>query len=183
MNYKVFDAAYPPSTVPAGMSGVIGYVGGPRALHVWEPAEWLPFQHLRQFPAYVPDLNLDPVTQAHNAVSLVRALGWDPAEPDGRLIIFDTEADVNAPWYRSAAGIVVSAGFFPVNYGSLSVVLGNAAADVLAADWDGIPAIPAGKTLHGVQYDANVSYGGTRIDLDIVDSWFYLRGGVNARTQ
>lgn len=182
-NYKVFDAAFPPHTVPAGVNGVIGYIGGARALRVWPAAEWLPFQHLRQFPAYVPDMGADPVKQAHDAVARMHALGWATGEPDGRLIILDTEDTVNEAWYRAAAGVIVASGFIPVNYGSLSVVLENGAADVLAADWDGIPAIPAGKTLHGVQYAANVVYAGTKIDLSAVDSWFYLRGGVGARHQ
>ena len=69
----------------------------------------------------------------------------------------------------------------PVAYGSLSTVLGNAASEVLAADWDGIPAIPPGQILHGLQYAANQKIGAATVDYDVVDGWFLGRGGVGPR--
>jgi hypothetical protein len=183
MSGLVIDAAYPPGTVPAGVSGVMGYIGGPKALHTWTTAQWVPFAGLRQFPAYVPDLSLDPVAQADDAVRRALALGWAAHMPaaETRVIVFDTEADVSRVWWATMARVVLAAGFVPVDYGSLDVVLGNAAADVLAADWDGLEQLPAGQTIHGVQYAANVKLGGATVDYDLFDSWLMGRGGVGPR--
>ena len=56
MLYRVFDAAYPPPAAPPGCAGVLGYIGGSRATHVWPAKAWLPFRSLRQFPCWVPAL-------------------------------------------------------------------------------------------------------------------------------
>jgi hypothetical protein len=183
MSGLVFDAAYPPPTTPDNAEGVLGYIGGPRATHVWAPAQWLPFQHLRQFPCYVPDLSMSPTGQAGDALERAERLGWAPHMPadQTRVMICDLEAEAEPDWYADWAETIRAGGFAPVAYGSLSTVLGNHATDVLAADWDGIPAIPAGSTLRGVQYRANVAYAGTEVDLSVFDGWLMARGGVGPR--
>jgi len=183
-DYTIFDAAVPPDARPAGTQGVLGYVGG-RATHVWRPAEWLPFRVVRQFPAWVADLSADPRHQADAAVAAVKALGWaayEP-EPERRAIIYDMETAADPAFYAVLASVTDLAGFVAVAYGSLSTVLQCAAADVLAAEWDDKAKIPAGQTIHGKQYKANVPLGGTEVDYSIIDAWLYQRGGQGARHQ
>lgn len=181
--HQILDAARPPVTVPAGVQGVMGYIGG-LADHVWTPDEWQPFSHLRQFPVWVAEAGSAEL-QGMGAVRAARALGWAPNEPGDatRVIIIDMETAVEPAWYKIMAGQVTAGGFVPVCYGSLSTVLGNAAADVLAAAWDGVRAIPPGQDIHGGQYLANVPYAGTRVDYSLFDDWLFNRGGVNARRQ
>ena len=182
MSSILIDAAYPPPAVPVGVSGVLGYIGG-AADHVWTAHEWQPFAAIKQFPIWVADLAANPVAEGQAACKAAKALGWAAHMPAGqnRLIVIDLEAAVNRYWYARMAGTIDANGFTAVCYGSLDTVLGNAAADVLAADWDGIPSIPAGQTLHGLQYRANVSIGSATVDYDVVDAWFMARGGVGPR--
>jgi hypothetical protein len=187
MSYpKIMDAAVPPPFVPPGIDGVMGYIGGARATRVWTLADWLKFSHVAQFPVYVPDLNADPVAQAHDAVTKAKALGWAAfmPEPQRRAIIFDTEALINRPWYATAAAIVTDAGFMPAAYGSLSVVLENAAELVIAAAWSGgsaLPAIPEGQTIAGLQWEPNVPVQGTMVDYSVFTPALFARGGVGPR--
>ena|ERR1700676_1923740 len=178
MSSILIDAAFPPPVIPVGVSGVLGYIGG-AAFHVWTPAEWRPFHAVRQFPIWVADTGQSPSYAAGLAVAAAKALGWAPGI--GRVIVCDLETQSVPNWYAAWAGNIAKEGFVSVAYGSLSTVLGNAASDVLAADWDGIPSIPAGQTLHGVQYRANVSLGSATVDYDVVDAWFMARGGVGPR--
>lgn len=183
MSHLVLDAAYPPAHVPPEFSGVMGYIGGARATHVWSLAEWLPFSGMRQFPCYVPDLGSGPGPQARDAVGRAAGLGWAAYMPgDGRrVIVFDLETGQYPAWYAAAAAVVTSAGFMPVCYGSMSSVFGNEAYANIAAEWDGIDKIPAGQTLHGVQYAANVQLEGAKVDYSVFDSWLFNRGGVGPR--
>lgn len=182
--YRVFDAAYPPKTPPPGCSGVLGYIGGSRATHVWPgAAPWLPFQHLRQFPCWVPAMTDNPAEAGQFAVRAARQLGWAPGPKVGpRVIVCDLETIEDRAWYAAWAAEVTAGGFVPAAYGSLSTVLQNAASDVWAADWDGHAVIPAGQTLHGHQDQAGIAYGGTQVDYSVVDAWLYDRGGVGPRS-
>lgn len=181
--HLVFDAAYPPETAPPGVSGVMGYLGGPRATRAWTLREWQRFANLRQFPIYVCDVSGNPVEQGTEAAQLARMLGWSAklAEPSRRVIVLDLETAQAPAFYRTAAAQVSLYGFVPVAYGSLSTVLGNAAVDVIAADWDNVPEIPAGQTIHGSQYRANVPAGNTAVDLSLFDDWLMMRGGIGPR--
>jgi hypothetical protein len=181
MSGLVIDAAYPPAAVPAGISGVMGYVGG-AAYHVWTPAEWQPFHGVRQYPVWVAGSDT-PSIEAGRAAAAVLNLGWaahlPPAET--RVIVCDLEMDIDPTWYAQWASAIAAHGFVSVCYGSLSTVLKNNAADVLAADWDGVAKIPAGATIHGVQYEANVQLAGATVDRCLFDSWLMARGGVGPR--
>lgn len=181
---KVFDASIPPESAPPGAEGVLGYVGRPGFTpHVWTPDEWRRFSHLRQFPAWLPDLLDSPHVDALQAVDAVKALGWAAHMPAGteRAIVFDGETEQIPGYYQAWAATVGSAGFFAVDYGSYSTVLGNAAYDVWAADWNGIPALEPGQTVHGDQYRAGIAWQGTQIDLSVVDASLFDRGGRGAR--
>lgn len=185
--YKVFDASRPPGKIPAGAQGVAGYIGrAGRTPHVWTPAEWDRFTHLRQFPIYVPDLNGSPAAAAAEAVAEVMKLGWAPFRPgpQTRVILVDFEtahSAGNRSWWKNCAAQIAKEGFVGVAYGSLSTVLDLAAADVWAAAWDGHTTIPPGQTIHGHQDQANVAWDGTRIDWSVFDDWMWARGGVGPR--
>ena len=182
MLYRVFDAAYPPAVAPPGCSGVLGYIGGSRATHVWPASAWLPFRGLRQFPCWVPSTADHPAEVAAEAVAAARNLGWAPGPTVGeRVIVCDLETIEDRTWYDAWSTSVTAGGFVPVVYGSLSTVLANAASDVWAADWNGEQVIPAGQTIHGHQDQADVPFGGTRVDYSVVDAWLYERGGVGPR--
>jgi len=180
------DAAVPPRTAPPGIEGIMGYLGGPRATRAWTVAEWVRFEHLRQFPVYVPDPGHPAATQALDAVAEAKKLGWAAfmPEPVRRVIIFDLEAESHPAWYAGVAAEVTAAGFIPAVYGSLSTVLGNAAELVIAADWTGgsaLPPVPAGQTIGGLQWEPNVAFGGTMVDYSVFTPALFARGGVGAR--
>lgn len=183
---RIMDAAVPPTTAPAGIEGVMGYIGGARATRVWTVAEWLRFSHLAQFPVYVPDLGADPVAQAHEAVAEALRLGWAAHMPPAqtRLIIFDTETLIDRAWYATAASIVGLSGFVAADYGSLAFVLENAAEIVIAAAWVSgsvIPPIPAGQTIQGLQWEANVVVEQTLVDYSVFSPALFARGGTGPR--
>jgi hypothetical protein len=182
MLYRVFDAAYPPPAPPPGCTGVLGYIGGSRAAHVWPANAWLAFRNLRQFPCWVPALTDNSAEAGKFAVRAARELGWAPGPKVGpRVIVCDLEAGENRSWYMNWAMAVEAGGFVPVVYGSLSTVLANAGSDVWAASWDGEAVIPPGQTIHGHQDQADVPFAGTRVDYSVVDAWLFERGGVGPR--
>lgn len=176
---RCFDAARPPQTAPAGVQAVLGYVGGPRAARVWTLPEWHRFAGLIQFPCYVPDLAAHPGPQAAEAVRLTAALGWWAGLQ--RAIVADTETTVSREWWAAFAGQVVGLGYIPVDYGSLSCVLGNAAALVWSARWDGIPAVPAGQTIVAHQFAAGLPCEDTQIDLSVLHPDLAAVGGRGPR--
>lgn len=188
MSYpKIMDAAVPPTTAPPGIEGVMGYIGGARATRAWTLAEWLRFQHLAQFPIYVPDITGDPHAQGRDAVTRARSLGWAAHMPElaeQRVIIIDMEAQADRAFYYDIAGEVIAGGFFPACYGSLSTVLGNAAALVIAAAWSGgtvLPEVPAGQTIQGLQWEPNVPVEQTVVDYSVFTPALFARGGVGPR--
>jgi hypothetical protein len=177
---KMFDAAFPPQSVPGGCQAVLGYVGG-RADHVWTLEEWDRFHSLRQLPCWVADISQSPAAQASGAIRAAMGLGWAPHQPDTRVIVCDLETAIAPAWYQVFAADVASAGFVAVAYGSLSTVLNCAAIDVLAADWNGVPQLQPGQTIHGHQYQANVAFQGTKVDYSAIDEWLFVRGGQGPR--
>lgn len=182
MLYRVFDAAYPPPAAPPGCTGVLGYIGGSRAAHVWPAKAWLPFRNLRQFPCWVPAATDNATEAGQFAVRAAKELGWAPGPSVGpRVIVCDLETIMDRVWYASWESAVTAGGFTPVVYGSLSTVLANAASDVWAADWNGEAVVPAGQTIHGHQDQADVPFAGTRVDYSVVDAWLFERGGVGPR--
>lgn len=181
--YKIFDAAYPPPSAPPGAEGVLGYVGARgETPHIWTPDEWQRFSHLRQFPCWVPDTTANPAKDAAAAIDAVRALGWAVMSGgEERAIILDGETGEFAAWYESWANEVLADGFYPVAYGSLHYVDGQFAGSVWAADWDGIPELAAGETVGGTQYSAGVTWEGTKIDLSVISTAMFVRGGIGPR--
>lgn len=184
--YVIFDAAYPPRKAPPGAQAAAGYIGREgRTPHVWTTSQWLPFQDLRQFPYYVPDLSLSPAVAAAEAVSEALRLGWARMpEPETRAILFDwetAEGPADREFWASCAQLVTADGFCPVAYGSMSTILELAATDVIVADWDGVSTVPAGQTIHGHQYQADIAWDATQVDYSVFDAWLFNRGGIGPR--
>jgi hypothetical protein len=181
--HVTIDAENPPASAPTAVEGVMGYLGGPRATRVWTLGDWVPFGTLKQYGIYVPDIGANPLSQGREAVQLALALGWSDkfTGAQQRAIIIDMETSANAAFYDKIATEISTHGFAPVAYGSLSTVLGNAADDVLAADWDDKAVIPPGQTVHGCQYLAQHPFKNTVIDYSVIDDWLYQRGGVGPR--
>lgn len=179
----MFDASQPPGSAPPGAECVLGYVGrAGETPHVWTPEEWRRFGHLRQFPCWVPDLSNNPVADAREAVAAVEKLGWARlAQPVTRAIILDGEARQFPAWYGEWAAEVTANEYFPVDYGSAAYVGANFAYSIWAAEWDGIPDLVPGQTVGGTQYAANISWGGTQIDLSVISASMYIRGGEGPR--
>lgn len=175
---KVFDASVPPATAPAGCAGVLGYVGKTGFTpHVWTPAEWRRFQHLKQYPVWVPDLAANPLAEARAAAVAVEALGWAKLpDPRTRVIVCDLETHVVPAWYAKFAAAVGSRFYVAVAYGSLSTIAANLASDLWVAAWDGDPALEPGQTIRAHQYQA-----GPGVDLSVVDEWLWERGGTGPR--
>jgi hypothetical protein len=182
--FKCFDASQPPEITPPGCKAVLGYVGRKGYTpHVWTLQEWLRFKHLGQFPAWLPNLNDSPNADALLAVASVKRLGWAAHMPEGheRAIVCDVETSQNAAGYQEWAATVNAAGFWAVDYGSYSTVFGNAAYDVWAADWNGIPQLMPGQTVGADQYRASVPFDGTTIDLSVVSADMMKRAGIGPR--
>jgi hypothetical protein len=158
----------------------MGYLGGSRALDAWSVAEWQRFQHLRQFPCWVPSVAHDnPSAVGAAAVARANEFGWW-AENGSRVIIYDLETSADAAWWHELADATDRGGFWAVAYGSASTVGGNNAGAYWVANYNGVQTLPS-STAHGHQYAANVRFDATKVDYSIVDDWMITRGGVGAR--
>ena len=177
--HHCFDAAFPPAAARKGCDSVLGYIGGAAARNVWTLEEWLRFEHLRQFPAWVPALTENPVVDGKHAAAAARARGW--ADNHTRAIICDTEIAVNRAWYAAWAREVRDQGYVAVDYGSLSDVLQNAAELLWVALWDDIPALQPGQSIEGDQYANDVPDGNTTLDLSVITEELYNLGGRGPR--
>jgi hypothetical protein len=171
--HHCFDAAFPPEVAPEHCDSVLGYLGpNPHATHVWTLQEWQRYAHLRQFPGWICNMAGDPVTQAKEAVHAAKILGWH----NHRALIGDTETAVNREWWAKFAGEVTANGMVPVDYGSLSFVLQNAARILWVADWDHMPVLQPGQVIWADQYQS-----GKTIDLSVLSNELYLLGGEGKR--
>jgi len=177
----VFDAATPPAKAPAGCTGVLGYIGGARAYRTWTLENWQRFASLHQFPCWVPYGTENPADNAREAAAAAVALGWEAHDVIAqRGIICDLETLKIPEWYHSWAVQINTEGFFAIAYGSASTILANKATNNWVAAYNGEDTLPSGG-IHGHQYAADVAFGGTEIDLSVVDEWLFQRGGVGPR--
>ena len=170
---KCFDAALPPAYVPAGAAAVLGYIGShhlDRDRHIWTPAEWQPFAHLRQFPAWEVNTAVSAVETAEAAVEQMHALGWH----DGRALVLSMETTSAPEWWGECQAQVERLRMVPVCYGSESTVFGNHAYRYWVAEWNGEPVLEPG-------WDAHQYLSGGGVDWSVL-SWELLRhGGEGAR--
>ena len=172
---RVFDAAVPPATAPAGCAGVLGYIGREgKTPHVWTPAEWARFAHLVQFPCWVPNLGNHSGAEANDIIDALHlAFGFvpGPAHLLAVVIDYETAGAAEAKWHAALADALGHRSLDAVAYGSLSDVIQIEAAHVWSALWDDQPALEGGMTVHAHQYLSTPS-----IDYSVVDAWLMARG-------
>jgi len=179
--YRMFDAAYPPQQPYPGCQAVAGYIGG-NALHVWTLDEWLRFSGLVQFPIWVGFAEDDPAGHGQQCAAAMHALGWRPFDRNRRGVILDEETQVDAAWVDAFAAQIWQAGYQTFMYGSLATILQNPPKEgYLVADWTGVPTIPPYANVIGTQYQPNVPWEGTSVDLSVITDTMLVHGGQGPR--
>lgn len=178
-----FDAAFPPLNAYPNAGAVLGYLGG-NTPHVWTPDEWRRFQNLKQMGIWVGYQESDPVGHGNDAASAALSLGWTPNGNGAtrRGIVLDFETEIDPSWVKSYADTVNSRGFDTFVYGSESFVLQN---PVRSGRWIALyndqPNIPGDPGAVAHQYEADVPWNGTQVDLSVVSSDFLLHFGYGPR--
>ena len=179
--FRMFDAAYPPQQAYPGCQAVAGYIGG-NTPHVWTPDEWRRFGNLRQFPIWVGYAENDPAGHGQQCVAAMQALGWRQNAPDRRAVILDEESQVDVAWVDTFASEIWGAGYQTFMYGSLATIMQDPPKEgYLVADWTGVPAVPPYQNVVGCQYQENVPWDGTQVDLSVITDTMLVHGGEGAR--
>lgn len=169
--FHVFDAAFPPVAAYPGCQGVCGYIYGPTP-HVWTLDEWLRFSHLRQAPIVLYDRAKNATAEGRAAAAAAVALGWRAHAAVRRVIWLDMELTQDPAWISAWAQAVRGAGFEPGDYRSLSSLVAGGDPGIAMkwiAAWDGAPVVEDLAQVVGHQYQANIAFGGTTIDLSVFD--------------
>jgi hypothetical protein len=179
--YRMFDASQPPGQPYPGSAAVAGYIGG-NTPHVWTLAEWQRFHDLRQFPIWVGAGRTDGAADGQAAAAAAHALGWAPNRPDRRTIIVDVEALAMRAYLDAFSAPVWQAGYQTVVYESASAVRHNPPKEgIWVALWDDQADIPPGAAIIGHQYQPDVPFDGTQVDLSVIDDTFLVHGGQGPR--
>lgn len=182
-----FDASIPPSKPYPGTNAVQGYIGGITP-HVWENTEekpeWLnatSHGELRCGPIWVIDFKASILAQVNTAVTNMRKLGWRPHIHRERALFIDGESSTDASYIRQMGLEIHALGFWPVDYRSADVLDSNPSGlDEWVARWDQ-SAGPFTQRQIEFQYDPNVEFDGTTIDLSAFDEECWRRFGRGPR--
>lgn len=176
---KVFDAATPPSTVPPGCTGALGYIGRPGfAARTWVRSDWMMFAHLAQFPCWVPKLTNHAGLEAGAITQAAIRAGFAATAARPLAVVIDYEANgaAEATWHADLADALGAVHYDAIAYGSLSSIMAMGAAHVWTAAWDNSAHLePDAMTVHAHQYLAGVIIGGTQVDYSIADPWLMSR--------
>ncbi len=179
--HRMFDAAYPPQRPYPGCQAVAGYIGG-NTPHVWTRDEWRRFGGLVQFPIWTGYAEADPAGHGQQCAALMHDLGWRPGAQNRRAVILDEETQVDAAWVDAFAAQIWHAGYQTFMYGSLATILHDPPKEgYLVADWTNVPALPPYANVVGCQYEANVPWEGTQIDLSVITDAMLAHGGGGPR--
>jgi hypothetical protein len=179
--YRMFDAAYPPQQPYPGCQAVAGYIGG-NTPHVWALDEWLRFSHLVQFPIWTGYAENDAAGHGQQCAATMHRMGWRPGDSNRRAVILDEETQVDAAWVDAFSTQIWDAGYQTFVYGSLATVLQVPPKEgYLVADWTGVPAIPPYHNVVGCQYQANIAWDGTQVDLSVITEAMLAHGGGGPR--
>lgn len=167
---RMFDASRPPGKPVPGCAAVAGYLGG-NTPHAWTPDEWRRFSALRQLPIWVGAGEFSPAQHAVTAAAKARELGWLPFHgPKWRAIVLDMEAEADEAWVAMFGRQLQREGFLCWPYMSLSVLGSNPAGySVWLPTWNGVPTVPPYPNVIAAQYQPNVPFDGTSVDLSVVD--------------
>jgi hypothetical protein len=170
----MFDAAFPPGRPYPGAGAVAGYIGG-NTPHVWTTGEWNACNEggkLAQLPIWVGYNEGDPVGHAKDAAAKATALGWTPNHPSHwRAIVLDIEAEqLGEPWLQAFGEQLQDEGFLCWPYMSASVLGQDPPGySIWLPTFNGVASIPAVHNVVAAQYQPNVHFDGTAVDLSVVD--------------
>jgi len=178
--FHAFDASTPPDVAPPGYQAVMGYIGG-ETPHVWTPAEWRRFAHLRQLPIWVARFTEPAVSEAVEAAGVARELGWN--DNGTRAILGDFEDVTDPRWIAAWGHEIVNWGYIPWGYESANVRAANPPLlGLVIAQWNGIPNVPRpDPPIIGHQYDHDRPWHDVTIDLDVFDSTVWDHFGFGPR--
>lgn len=176
-----FDASEPPQTPYPGCQVVCGYIGGATP-HVWSLREWQRFGALLQAPIWVLDTSpgaLTALEQGIHAADAAAELGWETFAHTRSIIWLDMETMIEPVAVDNFAEAVWRAGYCTGVYGSAGNILSDPKRDgYWIALWDDRPA-DDGQLGH--QYQADVAWDGTLVDLSVFDSSAAARFGRGPR--
>jgi hypothetical protein len=170
----MFDAAFPPSKAYPGTRAVAGYIGG-NTPHVWTADEWNKASdggNLAQLPIWVGYQENDPVQHAQDAAAKAVALGWTAHHPsEWRAIVLDVEAEpIGETWLQAFGEELQDQGFLCWPYMSASVLGQDPPGySIWLPTFNGVQQIPAIHNVVAAQYQPNVQFDGTQVDLSVVD--------------
>lgn len=180
--FRMFDAAWPPSSAYPGCQAVAGYIGG-NTPHVWTPAEWGRFAGLVQFPIWVGAGRSDGAYDGQAAAGEMHALGWNPGSPNRRGCVLDMEGQVNPGYVDEFALGLWQAGYQTFIYEDEQALQGNPVKEgIWLALWDGTADLPPFANVLAHQYAPNVPWTGGAVDLSVVTGQMLAHGGTGART-
>ena len=150
-----YDASTPPANPPT-TDGVAFYVGG-NTPHVWTLAEINASPARYRLPIFVRSnpAAADPTADAAAAIAALHKIG----APAGTIVSWDTEVAADPAYMSVIYGLIVSAGYHLMDYGSQSALFANDMPHggyYWGADWTGDAAIISGDA--GTQYVNDGSY-------------------------
>lgn len=185
MLYHGFDAAHPPSRAYPGTQVACGYLGPDGFTpHVWSLEEWNLCNEggvLRSLGIWLADFSATPGGQARAASEAAIALGWKPHAEVLRFITLDSEVSLDVMWIRDFAESLFTLGFLAFDYRSISAqVQSPSGLDEWSARWD-VPPGPFSAKQEGFQYEEDVSFDNTLLDLDLFSQLAFDRFGRGVR--
>jgi hypothetical protein len=140
------DSAYPQASLPAGVTGVCGYIGGD-AVHTWTAAEWAAQKARWRLPVYVRSNPPGPGAAADVALAVaqLRVIG----APPGTLCAWDMETSTDAEYVGQVYEGLTAAGYRLILYGSQDFVTKNQNPDgyYWGADWTNVPHLYPGDAV------------------------------------
>lgn len=174
---RMWDAANPPASPPAGYDAAAGYIGGDTP-HVWTVGQWRQLGKLPKLPIFVRS---NPPADATHARVQGHADAWRALEqlhrigcPPGRAVAYDLEQAVNAPLVTAFNDVMSWAGFRVWPYGARSFIFRNpACAGRWVADYldPPVPHMVKGAAVRSTQYRPELAVPGGTVDVSLVKWW------------
>jgi len=112
------DAAFA-AGIGSWSGAVAGYLGGPKAFHVWSHDDWKRFERNRKLPIWVAGESGED--EGWECLKALRKLGVPKNVP----VVVDMETRVDISYLDNWGEILRWGGYRPWVYGSASTVFGN----------------------------------------------------------
>ena len=154
------DAAYAANAARAGkVDAVAGYLPSGNAYHVWSPADWAGFAHVKRQPIWVAG-SAAAEHEAWTAIGWLKELGAPPGP-----VVIDLETRVDPLYVHVFTEVLDCRGYWGVPYGSTSTIYRNPRR---GGYWVAKPgpcpaSLPAG--VNGIQYGENLRGGAYDLSL------------------